>query len=50
MNYIERELERQIVSRLDSGKALFILGARQVGKTTLLKRLMELVGIPKSLY
>ncbi len=50
MNYIERELERQLFSRLDSGKALFILGARQVGKTTLLKRLMELAGTERSLY
>ena len=50
MNYIERELERQIKNRLDSGKALFILGARQVGKTTLLKHLMEEVGRDNSLY
>ncbi|MDD4223270.1 MAG: ATP-binding protein [Candidatus Cloacimonetes bacterium] len=50
MNYIERELESQIVSRMDSSKALFILGARQVGKTTLLKRLMEQVGAERSLY
>lgn len=50
MNYIERELERPIKDRLGSGKALFILGARQVGKTTLLKHLMEEVGSDYSLY
>ncbi len=50
MNYIERELERKLIPRLDNPKALFILGARQVGKTTLLKRLMEHLGTGRSLY
>lgn len=50
MNYIEREIEIEIKSRIESHKALFILGARQVGKTTLLKRLMGYTGAENSLY
>ena len=50
MNYIKRELELAIINRWESGKAIFILGARQVGKTTLLKHLMEVVGRENSLY
>jgi uncharacterized protein len=38
---IQRELERQIIERAFSGKAIIILGARQTGKTTLLKRIVE---------
>lgn len=33
---IHRELEEQITSLLESGKAIIIMGARQVGKSTLL--------------
>jgi len=36
---VVRELEKVIKKRLNSGKAIVILGARQVGKTTLLKSL-----------
>jgi predicted AAA+ superfamily ATPase len=36
---IERALEKTIRSRLKSGKAIVLLGARQVGKTTLLKKI-----------
>ena len=50
MAYIERELEKKIIPLLEGKRGLFILGARQVGKTTLLKRLMNLVGREKSLY
>jgi predicted AAA+ superfamily ATPase len=34
---IDRYLSGEILARLNSGKALVIMGARQVGKTTLLK-------------
>ena len=34
---IKRDLEKDIRSRLGSGKTIVIYGARQVGKTTLLK-------------
>lgn len=50
MEKFARTLEKDIISRLHSPKAIFILGARQVGKTTLLKRLMEHVGKDNSLY
>jgi len=36
---LKRTLEKQIVDKLWQGKAIIIYGARQVGKTTLLKRL-----------
>jgi len=36
---VVRELEKVIKKRLNTGKAIVILGARQVGKTTLLKSL-----------
>lgn len=36
---IERILEKTIKSQLNKGKAIILLGARQVGKTTLLKML-----------
>ena len=35
-NMIKRIIEDQIVSLLGSGKAIIIMGARQVGKSTLL--------------
>jgi predicted AAA+ superfamily ATPase len=38
---IERSLEKIIQSKLKTGKAIILMGARQVGKTTLLKKLFE---------
>ena len=38
---IERSLEKTIRSKLKTGKAIILMGARQVGKTTLLKKLFE---------
>jgi uncharacterized protein len=38
---ISRTLENKIVGKLDSGKAIIILGARQTGKTTLLKKMFN---------
>ncbi len=38
---VERSLEMNIISRLNKGKAIIILGARQTGKTTLLKTLFN---------
>lgn len=43
---IERELQSVIEKRLFKGKAIIIIGARQVGKTTLLKQLTEKIDIP----
>lgn len=50
MENLPRTLEKDIIKGLESPKAIFILGARQVGKTTLLKRLMTHVGRENSLY
>jgi len=38
---IERSLEKIIRSKFKTGKAIILMGARQVGKTTLLKKLFE---------
>ena len=38
---IERKLQRVIEGKLFSGKALILLGARQVGKTSLLQQMMD---------
>ncbi len=44
MQYIKRDAEQKLITYLYNERALFILGARQVGKTSILKRLAELVG------
>lgn len=38
---IKRQLQEKVENRLFDGKALVIIGARQVGKTTLVKRILE---------
>ena len=38
---IVRELENIVKNRLNKGKAIVIMGARQVGKTTLVKGLFK---------
>lgn len=38
---IKRHMEKVIQSKLNKGKAIIIYGARQVGKTTLLKKIVE---------
>ena len=38
---IKRELGKNIVEKLYKNKAVILLGARQVGKTTLLKNLVK---------
>lgn len=50
MEYFKRSLEEQLETHLHSPQALFILGPRQVGKTTLLKHLMQQVHPDNSLY
>lgn len=39
MNYIERGIEKNIARALRRGRSLFLFGARQTGKTTLVSRL-----------
>ena len=41
MNYIKRRLERKFLKMNNFFKAVLVTGARQVGKTTMLKKLME---------
>lgn len=50
MQYIKRNLEDRIVKNLSNQRALFILGARQVGKTSLLKMMIEYVGTENAVY
>ena len=40
-NMIKRDLESVITSKMSDGKAIILLGARQTGKTTLLKTLVS---------
>lgn len=40
MKYIQRTIERLIKARLFKGKSIVIYGARQVGKTTLVKKIL----------
>jgi len=44
MNFIPRLLENIVVGRLFKAKVIVIYGARQVGKTTLVKRILERFG------
>ena len=46
--YITRLLEEPILKRLNKGKIIIIYGARQVGKTTLVKSIADKSGIPFS--
>jgi len=38
---IKRDLEKKIINRFGSGKAILLIGPRQVGKTTLFNKLLE---------
>jgi predicted AAA+ superfamily ATPase len=50
MKYYPRILEKKIRDTLTRKEAIFILGARQVGKTTLIKHLMKELEIDRTLY
>lgn len=41
INMIKRTLKDRIEKRFGKGKAIFLVGPRQVGKTTLLKQILE---------
>ena len=43
---ISRIIEKAIVAKLFKGKVLLIFGARQVGKTTLIHRIIEMINQP----
>ncbi len=38
---IERQLQQKIESRMFAGKAIIVIGARQVGKSTLFRMILE---------
>jgi predicted AAA+ superfamily ATPase len=44
-NMIERQLEKIIINRMFKGKVIIIMGARQVGKTTLVRMFTEMENI-----
>ena len=37
----ERILEKRLLEKAGSGKAIILMGARQVGKTTILRKLFD---------
>ena len=41
MNYIHRELERKFAEASQFFKAVLVIGARQVGKSTMLKHMAQ---------
>ena len=41
MKYFKRNIEKKVLKNLNEPEALFILGARQVGKTSLMKRIIN---------
>lgn len=47
MNGIERDLKAVLESKIGKGKVLLLIGPRQVGKTTLLKNMLESVSTEK---
>ena len=44
MNYISRVIEKRIKERLFKEKVIILYGARQVGKTTLVKKILDEFG------
>ena len=50
MDYINRSIEKQIVKWLFKNKIIFIVGPRQVGKTTLVKYLLDKYGKRENYY
>ncbi len=46
----DRELRKEIMAYLDGAEAIIILGSRQVGKTTLMKLIMEKINIPERCF
>ncbi|MEI7578963.1 MAG: ATP-binding protein [bacterium] len=47
MKYLDRKLEKQIKKLFFDGKAIIVLGARQVGKTTLINKVLEKFSVKK---
>lgn len=50
MNMIKRTLYTSVEESLFKGKIIIIYGARQVGKTTLVKQFLDIYGTPDEYY
>ena len=51
MKYIQRSIEKKLISMIDKYQVIMITGPRQVGKTTLLKFIPSMLyGISKNKY
>lgn len=50
MNILKREIEKDVIESLIQPEAVFILGARQVGKTSLMKKIMSELNTENVLY
>ncbi len=46
MQYLARELENSVIEKLRPNKVVLIFGARRVGKTILVKKILEKIGEP----
>ena len=46
MNYLVRDLSKNIIKKLQSNKVVIVFGARRVGKTVLVKELLEKINEP----
>lgn len=47
---IRRDLQDRLTSSCFKGKIILLLGARQVGKTTLLKQIIQQIGVPSAWF
>jgi predicted AAA+ superfamily ATPase len=47
---IERAIERRILDKLSPKKAIILLGPRQVGKSTLIKKIADNLNVPMVVY
>ncbi len=46
MNYLVRDLSENVIKKLQSNKVVIVFGARRVGKTVLVKELLEKIDEP----
>jgi len=46
MDYLVRNLSKNIIKKLQSNKVVIVFGARRVGKTVLVKELLEKINEP----
>lgn len=46
MNYLVRDLSENLIKKLQSNKVVIVFGARRVGKTVLVKEILEHVNEP----